>query len=160
MSRQVYEQIRQILGLGIEPKDLSFIQISLRGIIVFVVSLLMVRVSNRRFLSRMSAFDAILGFILASMLARALKWIRVLLSNPGGGVCFGGFSRVDRTLGFLVGSIREFGKGQSRRDCEGRTIGQKDDDPSRDFRKGSARGGPVERTGIAGRGDSLGNVGT
>ena len=33
---QFYEHIRQILGLGVEPKNLSFIQISLRGIIVFV----------------------------------------------------------------------------------------------------------------------------
>lgn len=55
---QVYDQIRQILGLGIEQKDLSFIQISIRGIIVFIIALLMGRLSNRRFLSKMSAFDA------------------------------------------------------------------------------------------------------
>ena len=70
---QMYDSIKQVLGLGLEPKDLTFAQIAMRGVIVFVVSLVMVRVANKRFLSKMTACDAILGFILASMLARAVN---------------------------------------------------------------------------------------
>ena len=70
---EMYEGLKHILGLDLEPKELNFIQISLRGVIVFVVALTMVRFGNKRFLSKMTAFDAILGFILASMLARAVN---------------------------------------------------------------------------------------
>src|SRR3954467_9299749 len=60
----------KILGIGLEPKDLNYLHVALRGIIVFIAALIILRVGNKRFLSKMSAFDAILGFILASMLAR------------------------------------------------------------------------------------------
>jgi uncharacterized membrane protein YcaP (DUF421 family) len=82
---QLYEAIKSVLGLGLEAKDLTFIQVSLRGIIVFIVSLVMVRVANKRFLSKMTAFDAILGFILASMLARAVNGSAPFFPTLGGG---------------------------------------------------------------------------
>jgi len=82
---QIYESVKDVLGLGLEAKDLSFIQIALRGVVVFVVSLVMVRVANKRFLSKMTAFDAILGFILASMLARAVNGSAAFFPTLGGG---------------------------------------------------------------------------
>jgi len=69
----MHDFINMLLGLGNEPKDLTFFQISLRGIIVFTVALFMVRLGDKRFLSKKTAFDAILGFILASMLARVVN---------------------------------------------------------------------------------------
>src|SRR6266478_6703402 len=69
----VHHYMDMLLGLGSEPKDFTFFQISLRGIIVFLVALVMVRLGNKRFLSNKTAFDAILGFILASMLARVVN---------------------------------------------------------------------------------------
>ena len=62
-----------LLGLELEPKDLNLLQMSVRGVIVFGITLVMVRLANKRFLSNMSAFDAILGFMLASVLARAIN---------------------------------------------------------------------------------------
>ena len=91
---QVYESIRQLLGLDLQPKDLSFVQISLRGIIVFIVSLAMVRVANKRFLSKMTAFDAILGFILASMLARAVNGSAAFFATLGAGFVLVGVHRL------------------------------------------------------------------
>jgi uncharacterized membrane protein YcaP (DUF421 family) len=61
------------LGLGREPKDLNLLHMAVRSIIVFAATLVMVRLANKRFLSNMSAFDAILGFMLASVLARAIN---------------------------------------------------------------------------------------
>jgi uncharacterized membrane protein YcaP (DUF421 family) len=81
----IYESLKEVLGLGLEPKDLTFIQISLRGIIVFVASLAMVRLGHKRFLAKMSAFDAILGFILASMLARAVNGSASFFPTLAGG---------------------------------------------------------------------------
>jgi uncharacterized membrane protein YcaP (DUF421 family) len=61
------------LGLSMEPKELTFLQISLRGIIVFVATLVMVRLSSKRSLAEKTAFDAVLIVIIASMLARAIN---------------------------------------------------------------------------------------
>lgn len=61
------------LGLNLKPQDLNSLQVGLRAIIVFVAALIMVRIAHRRFLSKLSAFDVILGFILSSMLARAIN---------------------------------------------------------------------------------------
>src|SRR6187549_2319186 len=73
------------LGLGREATELTFTQISLRGIIVFVAALAIVRCGDRRFLSQKTAFDAVLGFILASMLARAVNGTAAFLPTLGGG---------------------------------------------------------------------------
>ena len=64
---------QELLGLEIEPKQLTFLQISLRGIIVFVATLVMVRVSSKRSLAEKTAFDATLLVIIASVLARAIN---------------------------------------------------------------------------------------
>src|SRR5437016_2005750 len=73
------------LGLGQEATALTFLQISLRGMIVFVATVIIVRCGDRRFLSQKTAFDAVLGFILASMLARAVNGTAAFLPTLGGG---------------------------------------------------------------------------
>jgi uncharacterized membrane protein YcaP (DUF421 family) len=73
------------LGLGREATELTFMQISLRGVIVFFASLIIVRCGDRRFLSQKTAFDAVLGFILASMLARAVNGTAAFVPTLGGG---------------------------------------------------------------------------
>ena len=80
-----FDSVNSILGLGVDPKDLTFVQIGLRGIIVFAVSVAMVRMASKRFMSKMTAFDTILGFILASMLARAVNGSSSFFPTLGGG---------------------------------------------------------------------------
>jgi uncharacterized membrane protein YcaP (DUF421 family) len=77
--------ISAILGLGRDAAALTFTQISLRGVIVFVSTLVIVRCGDRRFLSQKTAFDAVLGFILASMLARAVNGTAAFFPTLGGG---------------------------------------------------------------------------
>jgi uncharacterized membrane protein YcaP (DUF421 family) len=74
------------LGLSVQPKDLTFIQISLRGIIVFLATLIMVRLGHKRSLARKTAFDAVLIVILASVLARAINGSAPFLGTLGCGV--------------------------------------------------------------------------
>jgi uncharacterized membrane protein YcaP (DUF421 family) len=62
-----------LLGLGIEPKELAFFQICLRGFIVFAASLLMLRWGDRRALAQKTAFDTLLIVLLASVLSRAIN---------------------------------------------------------------------------------------
>jgi uncharacterized membrane protein YcaP (DUF421 family) len=63
----------ELLGLGMEPKQLTFLQISIRGVIVFAATLMMVRISSKRSLAEKTAFDATLLVIIASVLARAIN---------------------------------------------------------------------------------------
>src|SRR6266516_7976038 len=75
-----------LLGLGAEPKDLTFIQISLRGVIVFIATLIMIRIGHRRSLARKTAFDAVLIVILASVLSRAVNGSAAFFATIGGSV--------------------------------------------------------------------------
>ena len=111
---QIYESLRTILGLGLEPKDLTFIQVSLRGIIVFIVSLAIVRVANKRFLSKMTAFDAILGFILASMLARAVNGSAAFFPTLGGGFVLVGLHWMISELSYRSDGFGNLVKGKAK----------------------------------------------
>lgn len=82
------------LGLGAEPKTLTFMQISLRGIIVFIFTLVMVRIGARRSLARRTVFDSIFLVILASVLARAINGSAELLPTIGGGFAMVAFHRL------------------------------------------------------------------
>jgi uncharacterized membrane protein YcaP (DUF421 family) len=72
------------LGLHVEAKDLTFAQISLRGIVVFVASLIMIRVGSKRALAQKTAFDAVLIVVLASVLARAVNGSAAFFPTLGG----------------------------------------------------------------------------
>src|ERR1051325_2105935 len=67
------EFVQALLGLGLEAKELSSLQVSMRGIIVFVATLVMVRISSKRSLAEKTAFDAALIVIIASVLSRAIN---------------------------------------------------------------------------------------
>jgi uncharacterized membrane protein YcaP (DUF421 family) len=77
-------ELNSVLGLGREATSLTFLQITLRGVFVFVATLVIVRCGDRRFLSNKTAFDAVLGFILASMLARAVNGTAAFFPTLGG----------------------------------------------------------------------------
>ncbi len=73
------------LGLDLQPKDLSLMNMVLRAVLVFAAALLMVRTGDKRFFARKSAFDVILGFILASVLSRAINGSAPLFQTIGTG---------------------------------------------------------------------------
>jgi uncharacterized membrane protein YcaP (DUF421 family) len=81
-----YDSFSRLLGLGLEPRDLTFLQISLRGAIVFIATLIMVRLGPKRSLARKTAFDAILIVILASVLSRAVNGSAAFFPTLGGGL--------------------------------------------------------------------------
>jgi uncharacterized membrane protein YcaP (DUF421 family) len=103
------DNIEGALGLGRDAAALTFLQISLRGIVVFVATLVIVRCGDRRFLSQKTAFDAVLGFILASMLARAVNGTAAFFPTLGGGLVLvllhrmlASWSRRSHRLGLLI----------------------------------------------------------
>jgi len=79
-----WSSFETLLGLGVEPRNLTFVQISLRGIIVFLATLAMVRLGHKRSLSHKTPFDAILLVILASVLSRAINGSSAFFATLGG----------------------------------------------------------------------------
>jgi len=82
----LWNAFETLLGLSVEPRNLTFVQISLRGIIVFPATVAMVRLGHKRSLSHKTPFDAVLLVILASVLSRAINGSAAFFATIGGGV--------------------------------------------------------------------------
>ena len=61
-----------ILGLWKRPHDLGVGELCLRAAIVYLVMILFLRMAKKRFLSRATIFDVILGIIIGSTASRAI----------------------------------------------------------------------------------------
>lgn len=69
----VWDQLQTYLGVGRESADLNSAEVAIRTVIVYLVSLALVRVASRRFLSQATAFDVIVGIMLGSIMSRAIN---------------------------------------------------------------------------------------
>ena len=69
---QIEGIVRWLLRLGLESKEINAAQMGLRTVVVYVVTVLMVRLAKKRFMGRASAFDVILGIMLGSIVSRAV----------------------------------------------------------------------------------------
>jgi uncharacterized membrane protein YcaP (DUF421 family) len=101
--------LHTLLGIGTEPRDLTFLQVSVRGVIVFIATLIMVRLGSKRSLAEKSAFDAVLVVIIGSMLARAINGSEAFFPTLGTGFVlvflhrlFGLAAYYSHTFGILV----------------------------------------------------------
>ena len=64
--------INVALGIGLESQQMEFWQMALRAVIVYAVTLAMVRIGKKRFMGKATAFDVILGIMLGSIVSRAI----------------------------------------------------------------------------------------
>jgi len=81
-----WDFLQTLLGLNLEPRDLSFVQVSLRGIIIFLATLIMIRFGHKRSLAHRTAFDAVLLVIVAAVLSRAINGSASFFPTIGGGL--------------------------------------------------------------------------
>lgn len=68
---EVVQILEQALGLGAD--ELNWYQMTLRALVIYITALMMVRVGEKRFLGKNTAFDVILGIILGSVVSRAIN---------------------------------------------------------------------------------------
>ena len=81
-----WNSVQTILGLNLEPRDLTFLQVSLRGVIVFLATLIIIRLGHKRSLAHRTPFDAVLLVILAAVLSRAINGSASFFASLGGGL--------------------------------------------------------------------------
>jgi len=101
-----WNSFETLLGFGVEPRNLTFVQISLRGIIVFLVTLATIRLGHKRSLSRKTPFHAVLLVILAAVLSRAINGSAAFFATLGGGVVL---VLLHRVFAFLTFYSHRFG---------------------------------------------------
>lgn len=64
---------RTALGLGLDAADVGLLQMALRTVLVYGVTLAVVRLGAKRFLSRATAFDAVVAIMVGSIMSRAVN---------------------------------------------------------------------------------------
>jgi uncharacterized membrane protein YcaP (DUF421 family) len=68
-----WERFGALLGLGEPIEEVGVVAMALRTAIVYVVALVLVRLSSRRLLAKASAFDVIVAIMLGSILSSAIN---------------------------------------------------------------------------------------
>ena len=103
-----FDFVGPLLGLGAEPKDLTFIQISLRGgVIVFLATLIMIRSGHKRSLARKTAFDSVCSSSSSRRSCRARSMaVLHFFATLGGSVVI---VLVHRLLAFIASHSHWFG---------------------------------------------------
>jgi uncharacterized membrane protein YcaP (DUF421 family) len=64
--------LQRVLGLGLDSHELGAAQMAVRALVVYVATVVMVRLGKKRFMGRATAFDFILGIMLGSIVGRAI----------------------------------------------------------------------------------------
>ena len=77
--------LQGILGIGLDSHDLGAAQMAVRALVVYVATVVMVRLGKKRFMGRATAFDFILGIMLGSIVGRAITGNAPLLPALAGG---------------------------------------------------------------------------
>ena len=67
-----FDTLANILGIGDGAFELNTGQVLLRGVIVYVFAVALLRLGDKRFLGKNTAFDVILGIVLGSVMSRAI----------------------------------------------------------------------------------------
>lgn len=62
-----------LFGLGSEPKDLTAVQLSMRGILALLSALVLMRIGAKRALASKTPFDMVLIVIVGSLLSRSIN---------------------------------------------------------------------------------------
>lgn len=66
------EVLREALSIGVPERDIGPASMALRSVLVYGLALFVVRLANKRFMSRATAFDMIVAIMLGSVMSRAI----------------------------------------------------------------------------------------
>ena len=96
-----------LLGPDGKATDLTLLQIALRGFVIFIAGLAIVRIGDRRSLAEKTAFDAIFIVLVGSMLSRAINGTAPFFTTIGAGIAL---MIIHRAFAFGAFKSHWFGK--------------------------------------------------
>lgn len=112
ISSEIWSAIHWMLGL--DAQKLAFWQMALRAVLIYAVSLLMIRLpSARRFLGNQAAFDVIFGIIFASVMSRGLSASEPFFETLGAGVVLVSLHWLIAIIGFYSDRFAKVVKGNA-----------------------------------------------
>lgn len=94
------QAVAEFLGYERDIGDVDALQMALRTILIYVATLLLVRLGSKRFLSEATAFDVIVGIMLGSVMSRAINSSAPLVPTLAAGAVFVGLHWLLSTLAF------------------------------------------------------------
>lgn len=72
MISNLFDVLEELYGIGRDWAELGPVHLSARAVTLYLCALLVVRLGNARLLGKGVAFDVLLGFVLGSLLCRAI----------------------------------------------------------------------------------------
>jgi len=72
MVEQVSETLTWLLGLNLRGDDLNAGHMAVRAVVVFVLTITMIRIGDKRFMGKSTAMDVMLGIVFGSVVSRAI----------------------------------------------------------------------------------------
>ncbi len=90
MLQSLMDSIQTFLGYQRDIGDVNALQMALRTLLIYVVTVVLIRLGSKRFLSEATAFDVIVGIMLGSVMSRAINGSAPLFPTlAAGGVFIG-----------------------------------------------------------------------
>ncbi len=99
MLQTIVDQIQAFLGYERDVSDVNALQMALRTVVIYAVTLTLIRLGSKRFLSQATAFDVIVGIMLGSVMSRAINSSAPLFPTLGAGAVLVGLHWI---LAFLA----------------------------------------------------------
>jgi uncharacterized membrane protein YcaP (DUF421 family) len=109
--QKLFEHIQSAFGFGEGGNDLTASQTVLRTILVYGVTLLILRLGSRRFLSKATAFDVVVAIMLGSVMSRGIDGADSFLVTVVAGVALVGTHWIIGWLAYHTGWFGPLVKG-------------------------------------------------
>jgi uncharacterized membrane protein YcaP (DUF421 family) len=102
------------LGLGNEALELTWWQMALRAVLVYVAALIIIRLGEKRMLGKSTAFDVILGIMIGSVISRAINSGAPFFETLVAGALLVGLHYLFATIAFSSDTLARWFKGNPR----------------------------------------------
>ncbi len=116
------EILRHFLGLDLPGSDLHAGHMVARVVIVFIISILFIRIGDKRFMGRNTALDVMLGFVYGSVMSRAITGNAPFVPTLAAGLALVLLHRLLSRIAFSCDGVGSIIKGRSRILVEGGEI--------------------------------------
>lgn len=113
MNNWFFDVLGETLGYHLETGEIQWWQMVLRTAITFIVTIVYVRIGNKRFISQNTALDLIVGIMLGSTMATAMTGSLGLMPVLAAGLTLVLLHRLTAALAIRLGWLGPVVKGNS-----------------------------------------------